>query len=310
MQCQKKGFLRINPYISKYNYNDCALPTFNMASTPALLYICAFVGAVTVLGAGLLYLIRRYFAGGVCRSKATLGSKTVIITGGNAGIGKETAIDLARRGARVILACRNSEKGEKAVVEVQAKSGNQNVVFRQLDLASFESIRQFASKVLQEEPRIDILINNSGVMGCPYTKTKDGFEMQFGVNHLGHFLLTHLLLGRLKEAPAARIINVSSTAHTFVTGINFDDLNSEKSYTVHSAYFRSKLANILFTRALAKRLAGTSVTTNSLHPGSVRTELYRHLTTGLLGLVCLMHSATCILLCCDSPDLRAFALKN
>eukprot|EP00731_Ephydatia_muelleri_P018554 Em0011g594a len=218
----------------------------------------------------------------MCRSRATLVGKTVIITGANAGIGKETATELARRGARVILACRNTEKGEEAALDVRAKSANENVVFRLLDLASFESIWQFASKILEDERRIDILINNSGVMGCPYTKTKDGFEMQFGVNHLGHFLLTHLLLDRLKEAPAARIINVSSVAHSFVNGITFDDLNSEKAYTVHSAYFRSKLANILFTRSLAKRLIGTSVTANSLHPGSVRTELYRHLASGIL----------------------------
>ena len=243
----------------------------------------ACIGGIVVLSAGLLYLIRWYFLAGVCRSKASLSGKTVIITGGNTGIGKETAIDLARRGARVILACRSPEKAEAAVKEVRAKSGNDNVVFRRLDLASFESIRQFASQILQEEPRIDILINNSGVMGCPYQKTKDGFEMQFGVNHLGHFLLTHLLLDRLKEASTARIVNVSSVAHTFVNGINFDDLNSEKSYTTHSAYFRSKLANVLFTRSLAKRLVGTSVTANSLHPGSVRTELYRHLTKKILA---------------------------
>ena len=248
----------------------------NMASLAALL-----VGGA-LLSVSVLYLVRRYSAGGMCRSRATLVGKTVIITGANAGIGKETATELARRGARVILACRNTEKGEEAALDVRAKSANENVVFRLLDLASFESIRQFASKILEDERRIDILINNSGVMGCPYTKTKDGFEMQFGVNHLGHFLLTHLLLDRLKEAPAARIINVSSVAHSFVNGITFDDLNSEKAYTVHSAYFRSKLANILFTRSLAKRLIGTSVTANSLHPGSVRTELFRHLASGIL----------------------------
>lgn len=257
---------------------NITLITINMASLCALL-----VGGVLLsLSVAVLYLVRRYSAGGMCRSRVTLVGKTVIITGANAGIGKETATDLARRGARVILACRNTEKGEEATLAVREKSGNDNVVFRLLDLASFESIRQFASKILEDEPRIDILINNSGVMGCPYTKTKDGFEMQFGVNHLGHFLLTHLLLDRLKEAPTARIINVSSVAHSFVNGIIFDDLDSKKSYTVHSAYFRSKLANILFTRSLAKRLTGTSVTANSLHPGSVRTELYRHMANGIL----------------------------
>ena len=230
------------------------------------------------LGAGALYLIRRYFAGGVCYSKVTLDGKTVIITGANTGIGKETAVDLARRGARVILACRSAEKGEEAVVEVRARSGNDKVVFRRLDLASLESVRQFASEILEEEPTIDILINNAGVMACPYSKTEDGFEMQFGVNHLAHFLLTNLLLDRLKKAPTARIVTVSSIAYRLVRRINFDDLNSEKSYSPLVAYGQSKLANILFTRSLAKRLAGTSVIANCLHPGVItKTELYRYL---------------------------------
>ncbi|KAL5487320.1 hypothetical protein EMCRGX_G019909 [Ephydatia muelleri] len=242
---------------------------FNMASTTALLK-CILGGTI---GVGALYLIRRYFAGGVCYSKVTLDGKTVIITGANTGIGKETAVDLARRGARVILACRSEEKGEEAVVEVRARSGNDKVVFRRLDLASLESVRQFASSILEEEPTIDILINNAGVMACPYAKTEDGFEMQFGVNHLAHFLLTNLLLDRLKEAPTARIVNVSSIAYRRAKGINFDDLNSEKSYSPFLAYGQSKLANILFTRSLAKRLAGTSVIANCLHPGGIRTEL-------------------------------------
>ena len=233
----------------------------------------AVAGAVAV-GVGL-YFVRRYLAGGVCRSKARLDGKTVVITGGNTGIGKETAIDLAGRNARVILACRSAEKGEKAAVEVREKSGNDDVVFRQLDLASLTSVRQFAAKVLEEEPRIDILINNAGVMACPHSKTEDGFEMQFGVNHLAHFLLTNLFLDRLKEAPSARIVNVSSLAHV-MGSMNFDDLNWEKSYDRWQAYGQSKLANILFTRSLAKRLEGTNVTVNSLHPGSIATELQRN----------------------------------
>ncbi|KAL5487327.1 hypothetical protein EMCRGX_G019916 [Ephydatia muelleri] len=232
--------------------------------------------------AGILYLARRYAAGGACYSRAKLDGKTVIVTGANTGIGKDTAVDLARRGARVILACRSAEKGEEAVVEVRARSGNDKVVFRRLDLASLESVRQFASSILEEEPTIDILINNAGVMACPYSKTEDGFEMQFGVNHLAHFLLTNLLLDRLKEAPTARIVNVSSDAYTYAKGINFDDLNSEKSYSPLVAYSQSKLANILFTRSLAKRLAGTSVIANCLHPGVIRTELGRHFFIGTI----------------------------
>ena len=232
------------------------------------------VGAVAVGAA--FYVIRGYFAGGVCRSKALLNGKTVIITGANTGIGKATAIDLAKRNARVILACRSVEKGEKAAVEVRKRSESDNVVFQQLNLASLTSVRQFAARILKEEPQLDILINNAAVMVCPYMKTEDGFEMQFGVNHLGHFLLTNLLLDRLKEAPAARIVNVSSRGYTFGK-INFEDLQSEQSYEPWSAYGRSKLANILFSRSLAKRLEGTNVTINSLHPGMVRTELGRHI---------------------------------
>ena len=250
-------------------------------SLPTAMTTTLLVLGGTIL-AGTLYLARRYAAGGVCYSRAKLDGKTVIITGANTGIGKETAVDLARRGARVILACRSAEKGEEAVVEVRARSGNDKVVFRRLDLASLESVRQFASSILEEEPTIDILINNAGVMACPYSKTEDGFEMQFGVNHLAHFLLTNLLLDRLKEAPTARIVTVSSTAHRRTKGINFDDLNSEKSYSPFLAYGQSKLANILFTRSLAKRLAGTSVIANCLHPGVIRTELGRHFFIGTI----------------------------
>lgn len=224
----------------------------------------------------MLYLIRKYCAGGVCRSKKVLDGMTVIITGGNTGIGKETAIDLANRKARVIIACRSEEKGKKAEVDIRRESGSSNVHFRQLDLASFASIKKFAKEVLSEESRIDILINNAGVMFCPYIKTEDGYETQFGVNHLGHFLLTNLLLDKIKQAPEGRIISVSSLAHTFAPKLDLDTINSEAHYSYINAYSKSKLANVLFTKALAKRLSGTNVTANSLHPGGVDTELQRH----------------------------------
>ena len=244
------------------------LSTNLLSLSYSIVFVAVTVGVTS-------YFLCQCTAGGVCRSKALLNGKTVIITGANGGIGKETAVDLARRNARVIMACRSVEKGEKAAVEVRKRSGSDDVVFVQLDLASLTSVRQFAAKVLEEEPRLDILINNAGVMACPYTKTEDGFEMQFGVNHLAHFLLTNLLLDRLKEAPSARIVNVSSHGH-IMGKINFDDLNSQRSYGAWSAYGHSKLANILFTRSLAKRLEGTNVTANALHPGSVKTELGRH----------------------------------
>ena len=238
-------------------------------SYPYNIALGLFVGGTTI------YVLRKYFGGGVCHSKATLNGKTVIITGANTGIGLETAMDMAQRGARVILACRNPDKGKAAVRVVKDRSKNEAVVFVQLDLASLQSVHEFAARILSQEPRIDILINNAGVMVPPYAKTQDGFELQFGVNHLAHFLLTNLLLDRIKEAPSARIVNVSSLAHHYGK-INFDDLQSEKKYSRVGAYCQSKLANVLFTRSLAQRLKDTRVTTYSLHPGSIRTELARH----------------------------------
>ncbi|KAK6481166.1 retinol dehydrogenase 12-like [Huso huso] len=225
------------------------------------------IAIVVVLSVALAPYIRRYFAGGVCKSAARLDGKTALITGANTGIGKETARDLARRGARVIIACRDLSKGEAAASQIRAETGSERVLVRRLDLADTRSIKQFAEDFLKEENRLHILINNAGVMMCPYSHTVDGFEMQFGVNHLGHFLLTHLLLDLLKQSAPARIINVSSLAHNFGR-IKFDDLQSERSYEGGLAYCQSKLANVLFTRELAKRLAGTGAQTTS--------ELARH----------------------------------
>ncbi|NXX75348.1 RDH12 dehydrogenase, partial [Urocolius indicus] len=234
---------------------------------------------------------RKYVAGGQCKSTARLEGKVVIITGANTGIGKETARALARRGARVIVACRDTAKAEAAASEIRAETGNQQVIVKKLDLADTKSIREFAEKFLAEEKELHILINNAGVMLCPYSKTADGFEMHLGVNHLGHFLLTFLLLERLKQCAPARIVNVSSLAH-HGGRIRFHDLQGEKSYNRGLAYCHSKLANVLFTRELARRLQGnllhadlsqtiyfvigTKVTANALHPGSVRSELVRH----------------------------------
>ncbi|XP_067134946.1 retinol dehydrogenase 12-like isoform X3 [Centruroides vittatus] len=221
-------------------------------------------------------LLKKWLSGKSCHSFNRLDGKTVIITGGNTGIGKETAIDLSRRGASIILACRDVKKGKDAVKDIQFITGNSNIKFMQLDLASFNSIRSFSEEVLKSEPQIHILINNAGLGATPFQKTQEGYEMQFGVNHLGHFLLTLLLLDRIKSSAPARIINVSSMAYKYGK-IKFDDLNSEKDYKPIPAYCQSKLANIYFTRELAKRLEGTNVTTYCLHPGVVDTELGRYL---------------------------------
>ncbi|KAM3877497.1 retinol dehydrogenase 13 [Diretmus argenteus] len=229
-------------------------------------------------GAGVLAL-RRWLAGGVCRSKARLDGKTVLITGANTGIGKDTALDMACRGARVILACRDMTKANAAADEIRQRSGNGNVVVKKLDLASLQSVRDLTKDVLESEERLDILINNAAVM-CPKWVTDDGFEMQFGVNHLGHFLLTNCLLDLLKKSTPSRIVIVSSMGHT--SGhIDFEDINLDKDYTAMKSYTRSKLANVLFGRELAARLQDTGVTVYSLHPGIIRTEIGRHMVPTL-----------------------------
>ncbi|XP_048339951.1 retinol dehydrogenase 12 [Sphaerodactylus townsendi] len=245
----------------------------------------AFLGSLLALSITIPLLvfmaapyIRKYIAGGVCKSTVKLNGKVAVITGANTGIGKETAKDLARRGARVILACRDMVKGEAAACEIRTMTGNQQVIAKKLDLADTKSIQEFAENFLKEEKELHILINNAGVIMCSYSKTVDGFEMQFGVNHLGHFLLTFLLLERLKQSSPARIVNVSSLAHR-IGKISFHDLQSEKSYNWGQAYCQSKLANIHFTMELARRLQGTGVTVNAVHPGSVLTELPRQTST-------------------------------
>lgn len=232
--------------------------------------------SVALVGTSL-FLLRRYFAGGYCYSTSMMGGKTVIITGANTGIGKETAIDLAKRGARVIMACRDDQRGSQAASHVRQLTGNDNVVYKHLDLASLTSIRQFADEINHNETKVSVLINNAGIAHSPRWTTQEGFEMQFGVNHLGHFLLTNLLLDKLKMSAPSRIIVVTSSLYKSAT-INFDDLQSVQDYKPQVAYKQSKLANILFAHRLSKDLAGSGVTVNSVHPGIVWTELARYST--------------------------------
>ncbi|XP_066282243.1 retinol dehydrogenase 12-like [Branchiostoma lanceolatum] len=227
-----------------------------------------------VLGVCIL-VIRRHSAGGVCRSRARLEGKTVIVTGANTGIGKETARDMAERGVRVILACRDVTKASRAADDIRRSTGNGNVVVQELDLASLASIRAFARRITDSESRLDILINNAGISLCPHWTTKDGFEMTFGVNHLGHFLLTNLLLDLLKKSAPSRVVCVSSKNH-HDGSINFGDINWEGGYNFMKAYGQSKLANVMFARELSKRMEGSGVTAYSLHPGVILTEGGRH----------------------------------
>lgn len=199
--------------------------------------------------------------------------KTVVVTGGNSGIGFETATALAGMGARVVVTARNADKGRAAVAAVTHRLGGeaqvQLVVF---DLADLSSVRRGAAEILEQAPRIDVLVNNAGLVLSERSETVDGFEATFATNHLGPFLLTNLLLDRIRASSPARIVNVASTAHSAARkGIPFDDLQSEKKYATMRVYGQSKLANILFTQELARRLDGTGVTANSLHPGTVRT---------------------------------------
>ncbi|XP_034062100.1 dehydrogenase/reductase SDR family member 13-like isoform X2 [Gymnodraco acuticeps] len=205
--------------------------------------------------------------------------------GSNTGIGKSTAIDLAKRGARVILACRSVQRGQAALEEVKRESGSNQVVFMPLDLGSLKSVRSFAENFLKSEPRLDLLINNAGIF--VQGRTEDGLGMMFGVNHIGHFLLTNLLLDRLKECGPSRVVSVSSAGHNFGK-INFDCLNTHKalgigtsSMDVFQFYCDSKLCNVLFTHELAKRLKGTKATCYSLHPGAINTELARNTSSVL-----------------------------
>ncbi|XP_059046019.1 retinol dehydrogenase 11-like [Achroia grisella] len=210
---------------------------------------------------------------GINKCSKHLIGKVVIITGANTGIGYETAKDMAYRGARVILACRNEQRGLAAKNDIIAETGNEDVHFRQLDLASLSSVRRFADDILKNEKQLNILINNAGMIGSKYIKTEDGLLLDMQSNHLGPFLLTSILLPLLKSTGASRIINVSSLGHQF-SKLDVNDLNMEKvPYNSRIAYGNTKLCNILMTVELSERLKGTGVTVNSLHPGAVDTDI-------------------------------------
>lgn len=202
--------------------------------------------------------------------------RVCIVTGANTGVGYVTALELARRGAHTFLACRSQEKTLPAIEEIRRKAGHDKVEFLPLDLASLTSVRKCAGAFLARDLPLHVLVNNAGLSGIG-GQTEDGFELVFGVNHLGHFLLTGLLLEKLKKSAPARIINVTSLSHRKVKDIDWNLLNrpTPSFFGLHPTYPISKLANILFTRELARRLAGSGVTTYAVHPGVVATDIWR-----------------------------------
>jgi NAD(P)-dependent dehydrogenase (short-subunit alcohol dehydrogenase family) len=204
--------------------------------------------------------------------------RVAIVTGASSGIGYETARVLAEKNATVIMAQRSLEKGNAAAEMIRSENAAADIEVFELDLASLDSVRRFAERFKESYSRLDLLINNAGVMMPPYTKTTDGFELQFGTNHLGHFALTGLLLERIRNTPGSRIVNVSSSAHHY-GNLDFDDLNwGKRSYRKMRAYADSKIANLYFTNELQRRLdeAGVNTMVTAAHPGWTATELQRH----------------------------------
>jgi retinol dehydrogenase 12 len=204
-----------------------------------------------------------------------MSERTVLVTGGNTGIGRATADGLAARGGRVYVAARSRAKGEAAVAEIRASTGNDDVFFLPLDLADLDSVRSCAAAFLGRGEPLHVLVNNAGV-AAQHSLTRQGFELMFGVNHLGHFALTNALLGVLRASAPARVVTVASDAHYSAPGINFQALRRPaRGLTGLREYAVSKLANVLFSAELGRRLEGTGVTTYALHPGVVASDMWR-----------------------------------
>lgn len=229
-------------------------------------------------------------------SKISLENKNIIITGSNCGIGYESALDFAKKGANIILACRDATKANKACEDIKYESGNDKVEVELLDLSSLKSTKAFADRILQKWQRLDILVNNAGFAGQAKSLTDESFELMFVTNYLGHYYLTRLLMDLLIKSAPSRIINVSSSAHQ-MTRMNWDDLQFEKSFSTAKAYGQSKLAQILFTTELAKKLKDTGVSAVSLHPGVVTTQFFTHREGNTCFINCFRCLMPCIICC-------------
>lgn len=268
-------FMRRNCQLSCRHCPEAVLEDLLVDAAIQTKYLAAMLGIV--LTAIALAWVKVYFAGGSCKSLAKLKGKTVIVTGANTGIGLDTALSFAGRGAKVIIACRSYKSGLKALKYIRDLSENRFVEFRKLDLSSFDSIREFAKEFNTEEDRLDVLVNNAGVLTSAKRQvTKDGHEEMFQVNHLGPFLLTNLLLPKMKKSSPSRIVNVSCGIHKKSKGLNFKDLEMKEKFGRFKQFAQTKLASLLFTHELSKKLEGTSVTANSINPGYIMSEAYRN----------------------------------
>ena len=218
-----------------------------------------------------------------------LSGKTAIVTGSNTGIGYETALDLFKKGAKVYIACRNQDKALKAIQKMEINGGTGELVYEQLDLASLSSVKAFADHVIQAESSLDLLINNAGIMIPPQSKTEDGFEIQFGVNFVGHFALTGNLFNLLESTKGSRVVTLSSIAHRSAA-IDFDNFRLEKEYNNWREYGQSKLADIIFALEFNKRLKlnGSQIKSLAAHPGFSKTDLQVHMDTDMLASLELM----------------------
>jgi len=244
-----------------------------------------------------------------------MNNKTILITGASAGIGLHSAIGLAKLGANIVMVGRDEERTSKAAELVKSQTGNQSISYLLADLSSLQQVRKLAENFKDKHDKLDVLLNNAGAIFLWRKVSVDGYEMTFGLNHLNYFLLTNLLLDMLKSAPAARVVNVASNAH-YRGHVNFDDLQSQRGYYGMSAYSMSKLMNVLFTYELARRLQGTNVTVNCLHPGFVASHfawnngwIVRLGISLMAGRISVEDGAKCPIYLASSPEVEGVSGK-